>query len=161
LIGQDGEIGRRDEVPEAGDGFFEKSLFGKKAKKMFRGFASAQGPKAFTGTTGEYIDVERIHYALWNIAEDGGKTKQKARQEWVLFWLRPFSERVKGVVGSFTFCLEDDAEKSSEVSLRPALVLEPAQIFCGYFEERASFETTERHPPCAKFFPIIGCVLCP
>ena len=60
------------------------------------------------------------------------------------------------MIRALTFGLEDDAQQASEVAGRPALLLEPAQIFGGDIVEFSSGKFSERHFPRAQLLPIGG-----
>ena len=65
-------------------------------------------------------------------------------------------KRRKRVIGALAFGFENDLQEASEVAIRPAFLLEPAEIFRGEFVERTTFETAEGHGPGAELFPVGG-----
>ena len=60
------------------------------------------------------------------------------------------------MVRTLALGFEDDLQEASEVAIRPAFLLEPAEIFRGEFVERTTFETAEGHGPGAELFPVGG-----
>ena len=65
-------------------------------------------------------------------------------------------KRLERMVRTLALGFEDDLQEASEVAIRPAFLLEPAEIFRGEFVERTTFETAEGHGPSAELFPVGG-----
>ena len=60
------------------------------------------------------------------------------------------------MVSPLALGLEDNLQKTSEIAIRPAFLLEPAEVLRGEFVERTTFETAEGHGPSAELFPVGG-----